>query len=237
MIEQIRILASVYNVTYVTSSHESIVNDPLFPALEKLTCRILIRKNVGYDFGSWRAGILELGTEISESKTLLLMNDSLYGPIFPFDELLQRTINLESDIVCMTKNMVAGEHAQSYFVSYRQAVTQSHLFRMFWQSLPVYGCKYSLIRECEINWSQALIQADYKITALFDSGCYGNQTHITWKDLICEQNYPFIKNELLLRNPVGQDLTGMQEILERNINLYTKMLRFWRETYTKPLCL
>lgn len=237
VIEQIRILSSVYNVTYVTSSHETIIEDPLFSALEDLTCQVLIRKNVGYDFGSWRAGILELGSEITESKTLLLMNDSLYGPIFPLDELMQRTINHESDIVCMTKNMVGGEHAQSYFVSYRQTVTQSHLFRMFWQNLPVYGCKYSLIRECEISWSQALIQAGHKITALFDSGCYGNQTHITWKDLICEQNYPFIKNELLLRNPVGQDLSGMKEILEHNSNLYTEMLRFWQETYTRPLCL
>jgi hypothetical protein len=235
VLQQVRILSQNYNVIFVTTSHSDIVEDPLFNELKASTYRILIRDNIGYDFGSWRAGIVELEQEIKNCSTLLLMNDSLYGPVNSFDEVINKTINHESPIVCMTKNYVGGEHAQSYFVSYKQSVATSPLFMTFWKTLPIYGCKFSLIKECEINWSQSLIKAGYQITGLFDSGVYGNQTHISWKQLIEEQRFPFIKNELILRNPVGQNLDGMEQIMQKDADLYEQMLVYWRETYTEVL--
>ena len=232
VLEQIQILSQYYNIVYVTTSHRKISNDPLFASLKDLTYKILIRNNVGYDFGSWRAGILELEEEIKDCESILLINDSLYGPINSLEAVIDRAVHHESDIVCMTKNMVGGQHAQSYFVSYKKSVVESKLFTTFWKTLPVYGSKFSLIKECEINWSQELSKAGYKLSALFDTGTFGNQTHINWKELIEVQGFPFVKNELIQHNPVGQNLDGIDEILQRNPQLYSKMLSYWKETQT-----
>lgn len=234
VIEQIRALADFYNIIYVTSSHQNILKDPRFADLQQSTFRVLIRRNLGYDFGSWRAGILDGSELLPQSETLLLMNDSLYGPIMPIDKMIEETIENPADIVCMTRNLVGGEHAQSYFVSYKKSVVHSPLFQTFWKTLPVFDCKFRLIQECEINWSKALLGAGYKINALYDSGNYGNQTHIDWKKLIQEQGYPFIKNELLLRNPVGQDIQEMAAFLRLNPDLFEKMKGFWAEIGVSP---
>ena len=235
VLEQIKSLSQHYNVVYVTTSHESIRRDPLFLSLKKYTYKILIRSNIGYDFGSWRAGILELDEEIKESESLLLMNDSLYGPINSLDTAIARTLLHEADIVCMTQNMVGGQHAQSYFTSYKKSVISSKLFKVFWQTLPVYACKFTLIKECEIYWTNRLTKEGYKLAALFDTSCFGNQTHINWKELIVEHGFPFVKNELILRNPVGQDLDGMDELLRKNPQLYMEMLSYWAENHLHVL--
>jgi len=235
VLEQIKILSKYYNIIYVTTSHEVISKDPLYTHLKDYTHKILIRNNIGYDFGSWRAGILELEEELKECESLLLMNDSLYGPINSFETVIERTLEHQSDVVCMTKNMVGGQHAQSYFVSYKKGIVMSKFFLTFWKTLPIYGCKFSLIKECEINWSLLLQNMGYKLTALFDTGSFGNQTHINWKELIQVQGYPFVKNELILRNPVGQDTDGMEELLAKNSQLYSKMLSYWQETHANVL--
>jgi GT2 family glycosyltransferase len=235
VLEQIKSLSRHYNIVYVTTSHESISKDPLFLSLTKFTYKILIRTNIGYDFGSWRAGILELDEEIKESESLLLMNDSLYGPINSLDTVIERTLLHEADIVCMTQNMVGGQHAQSYFTSYKRSIFTSKLFKVFWQTLPVYSCKFTLIKECEIYWTNRLIKEGYKLAALFDTRCFGNQTHINWKELIVDHGFPFVKNELILRNPVGQDLDGMDELLKRNPQLYMEMLSYWEENHLHVL--
>ena len=235
VLEQIKSLSRYYNIVYVTTSHEKISKDPLFLSLKKYTYKILIRSNIGYDFGSWRAGILELDEEIKESESLLLMNDSLYGPINSLDTVMERTLLHEADIVCMTQNMVGGQHAQSYFTSYKRSIITSKLFKVFWQTLPIYACKFALIKECEIYWTNRLIKEGYKLAALFDTRCFGNQTHINWKELIVDHGFPFVKNELILRNPVGQDLDGMDELLKRNPQLYMEMLSYWEEIHLHVL--
>jgi len=235
VLEQIKILSNYYNIIFVTTSHENISKDPLFSLLQKYTYKILIRSNIGYDFGSWRAGILELKEEDKELESLLLMNDSLYGPINSFEAVIEKTLSHEADIVCMTKNMVGGEHAQSYFVSYTKTVITSKLFQAFWETLPVFGCKFALIKECEIFWSHKLLEEGHSLAALFDTGCFGNQTHINWKELVQVHGFPFIKNELMLHNPVGQDLNEMAEILMMNRRLYLEMLTYWQESNISPL--
>ena len=235
VLEQIKILSNFYNIVFVTTSHESISIDPLFSRLQKYTYKILIRSNIGYDFGSWRVGILELKEEAKKLESLLLMNDSLYGPIKSFEAVIEKTLSHEADIVCMTKNMVGGEHAQSYFVSYAKSVVTSKLFQAFWETLPVFGCKFALIKECEIFWSHKLLEEGHSMAALFDTGCFGNQTHISWKELVQVHGFPFIKNELMLHNPVGQDLNEMAELLMMNRRLYLEMLTYWRELNVNPL--
>jgi len=225
---QVKCLADYYDVIFVSASKFD--SDPLYEELLKYSRQVILRKNIGYDFGSWRCGILENLELISQCSSLLLVNDSLYGPIKPFEDAIIKTLESKSDITAMTINRVGGLHAQSYYVGYRPSVFNSPQFKSFWKTLPVYGNKYNLICTAEIGLSRSLLQSGKTISALYDTGAYGNQTHINWKDLVLQYDYPFLKNELLLRNPVGQNLAGISDVLSLNSELYSLMLDYWDST-------
>ena len=61
VLEQIKSLSLKYSIIYVVSAEESIKEDPLYFELSQLTSKIIIRPNIGYDFGSWKLGIDFLG--------------------------------------------------------------------------------------------------------------------------------------------------------------------------------
>jgi CRISPR/Cas system Type II protein with McrA/HNH and RuvC-like nuclease domain len=80
-----------------------------------------------------------------------------------------------------------------------------------------------------MRWSHHLLDAGYTISALYDTGSFGNQTHIDWRLLIERHHCPFIKNELILKNPVGQDLINIEKIIAFNSKLLSEMRSFWEE--------
>ena len=230
IIHQLKSIANFYKIIFVTTSSTELGRDPLFQRLEEHTSEIIFRDNIGYDFGSWKAGIIDNLSLIRSANSLLLVNDSLYGPLFALDNLLDRTLRSESDFTCMTLNRVGGIHAQSYYVSYKPTIIRSAEFTAFWKSIPIYCDKYQLIKNCEMRWSHYLIGSGRSFSALYDTGSYGNQTHTHWKSLITDHGYPFVKNELLLRNPVGQDLSDIHQILSMNHSLYSEMMLYWQDT-------
>jgi GT2 family glycosyltransferase len=230
IIWQLEELSKHYAIIFVTTCSLSLENDPLFELLTKHTHRILFRENIGYDFGSWKCGILDTIDLIGDASSLLLMNDSLYGPITPMTDVIEHTLFAEEDFICMTLNNVGGAHAQSYFVSYKPSIFLSADFTAFWKTVPVYADKYQLIKNCEMNWSHFLLNTNKSLKALFDTGSFGNQTHVDWRKLILEYDCPFIKNELIHKNPVGQDINDIESILAANSILYKQMLAFWQET-------
>ena len=50
----------------------------------------MIRRNQGYDFGSWKAAPNLHRQEIDQAAFLVLTNDSFWGLITPLDDLFQR---------------------------------------------------------------------------------------------------------------------------------------------------
>jgi GT2 family glycosyltransferase len=233
ILQQIKEISCHYDIIFVTTCESEMEGDALFHELTKFVSKVIFRHNIGYDFGSWKAGILDSLDLVLSADSLLLMNDSLYGPLSSLDELFERTLHSKSDVTCMTLNRVGGVHAQSYYVSYKPSVIQSPEFTAFWKSIPIYCDKFQLIKNCEMKWSHYLIETGRSFEALYDTGSFGNQTHINWKALITEHGCPFVKNELILKNPVGQDLTGIQQILGTNNALYTEMMRYWQDTNEK----
>ena len=230
VIWQLKEISRHYRIIFVTTSGPSLATDPLFESLKEHTLEIIFRENIGYDFGSWKAGILANYNLIYNSESLLLMNDSLYGPITSTEQLFNQVLNSSTDVTCMTLNHVGGTHAQSYFVSYNQSVFKSADFSSFWKTIPIYCDKFQLIKNCEMRWSHHLLNTGKTISALYDTGSFGNQTHIDWRLLIEKHDCPFIKNELILKNPVGQNIANIENIIACNSELHNAMRAYWKET-------
>jgi lipopolysaccharide biosynthesis protein len=173
---------------------------------------VLIRENEGHDFGSWKAAIQFCWREIQAAPRLILTNDSCYGPIHPLDELFERLGRSRADVVGLTESTLIRPHLQSYFMAYRRRLVRAPIFRAFWESVGVWQDKVQLVRAHEIRWSDLLQRLGFSTEALYMSR-YGNLSHTHWRELIESCRFPFLKKELLLNNPLGQDLTDWRAVV------------------------
>ena len=88
-----------YVFYYLQRLHDDVNADIIFSStsaiptadrarLEALCLYIVIRKNQGYDFGSWQDGLHALSHEqLLEYDEIIIANDSCYGPLVPLTEV------------------------------------------------------------------------------------------------------------------------------------------------------
>ncbi len=81
---------------------------------------VMVRRNRGHDFGAWKDGIAVLG-DPRGLDALLLANDSVYGPIYPLADVLQRLRFDAADVWGITDNWDIRYHLQSYFLLFSPA--------------------------------------------------------------------------------------------------------------------
>lgn len=233
-----------YDIVFVTTS-EAIDTESIF-FLKKLTHTIIQRQNIGYDFGSYKTGIDFLQTNKLNASTLLLTNDSVYGPIQHLDSIFRAASSY--DIFGITDSYDKHYHLQSYFLLYNEIALHSHAFKDFWGSVEyisgsAHEIKSKIIHEYEIGGSQHFIKNGLKLGAMhpFTSllrekieqyvknldeiknvpqstpptfKVSTNPTHDYWDNLL-NNGCPFIKRELLLRNPSNADISNWPSLIRK----------------------
>lgn len=121
------------------------VNGALTPEgrrkLGRFTDRIFVRENEGFDFGAWRETMIDhLGwDELARYDELILLNDTFFGPFYPFREVFAEMDRREVDFWGLTAHSATDgfpEHIQSYFLAVRRAMHESGAFRRWWEQLP-----------------------------------------------------------------------------------------------------
>lgn len=125
------------------------------------------RDNVGYDFGSWRAGLEAIGA-LSDFDEIICVNDSVYGPLFDLAPAITSPRHREADFWGMTISAQVRPHVQSWFFAMRPPVIQSETFRQFWADSAGDLPKDDIIAQREIGFSAALCDAGYHIAAVHD---------------------------------------------------------------------
>ena len=80
------------------------------PALTSLADEIIVRDNEGFDFASWRAGLLRL--DIPAYDEILFTNSSVYGPLWPIEGCLATAAARRSDLWGMTVSLEPEVHLQ-----------------------------------------------------------------------------------------------------------------------------
>lgn len=79
--------------------------------------RVILRANVGFDFGGWITALRQM-PEILMASCVLFVNDSIFGPFGPrttYDALLDRVFSSDADYVCAVETEARRPHFQSYF--------------------------------------------------------------------------------------------------------------------------
>ncbi|WP_156375982.1 glycoside hydrolase family 99-like domain-containing protein [Methylobacterium sp. Leaf117] len=113
---------------------------------------VFIRPNAGLDFGAWRDCLNQIGwTKVSSYDEIIFVNNSCYGPIFPFETMFDQMSVPSIDFWGVTsfpevKNSGRPEavflkdrnipaHIQSYFMVVKKNVVNSPEFYRFWSNV------------------------------------------------------------------------------------------------------
>jgi rhamnosyltransferase len=144
---------------------------------------------------------------------LILANDSCYGPFYDIQDLFSRLKKANSSFIGLTDSTVISHHIQSYFTAYRKELIGHPLFKAFWSNIRVYGQKIDIIRSNEIEWCDQLRAIGVEPMALYTSQPHENMCHTSWRELLIDCKFPFVKVELLRDNPTRQNIMHWQQTL------------------------
>ena len=176
---------------------------------------IIIRRNRGYDFGSWKTGLHLYGRDIDTAGGLVLTNDSFWGPITPLDDLFRRINTSSADVIGLTDDLMYEPHLSSAFTAYSPEAFRSDAFQSFWCNLQLWPRKRDLIKQCEVGFPVRLRKAGLRLESLYTHNANGNVLHYDWKALIEEKAFPFIKVSLLRDNPTQQPIDDWWDVIQR----------------------
>ena len=221
VIYYLKALSKFMDIIFVSTA-EGLSKDALKP-IETYCRDTIIKKNIGYDFGAWKTGLDYLGTEIDDYEQLLLCNDSVYGPLFDLETIFEKMKNY--NLWAMTDNHEIEYHLQSYFMVYSKKAFSHNIFQTFWKDLKIYHNKQMLIENNEIGFSQDMISSGLSYSSYYvaKDKNYVNVLQYHWEDLLSNHRFPFLKKELIKRNPLDLDITHWSDVVQ-SVSAYDTQL-------------
>lgn len=241
--------AAGFSIVFVSNAGK--LRADAWEALRELCDIVLLRRNIGYDFGAMREGLETCRLPRPETEMVLIVNDSVYGPLAPLDETLARIDFATADAWGATESWQWRYHLQSFFLAVGRRTLESKAWRQFWSGVRPVGSKYWVIRNYEIGLTRQLIAAGLRCAAIWSyldvvddvdisllAAGEGedpllasrkihanrirfaaaarrplNPTADLWRQML-RARFPFIKRELLLRNPSGiEDVMDWRDVV------------------------
>jgi len=117
----------------------------------------IVKKNEGYDFGSWKSGMEYVGFDnILMYDQVIIANDSCFGPIYSLGVIFDKMSNKQCDAWSMTENYINARHMQSYFIVMSGHLFREDWFKKFWSGVTVQHMKIDYITKYEVGLSKLL---------------------------------------------------------------------------------
>jgi hypothetical protein len=140
-------------------------NTPLQPSqlqlLKSHAWRILCRPNVGYDFGGYQDGIRFLNLQNLDLDALIVMNDSIWFPLYEGDTTIQRMEDSPEDFLGLQAHKRPSHRLlkckkpkkqyflESYFWLFKRRALCSDAFKQYWHNYKASSSKYHTVRNGE----------------------------------------------------------------------------------------
>lgn len=123
--------------------------------LKECTDRIITRPSFGRDFGAWRAVWLNHRARMAQAHEVLLVNDSLLGPLYPLDPIFKVIRSGEPGVYGLTDSPDVLPHLQSYFLYFRGSRALGAL-DYFLSSLKLSAHKRTMVERGELGLARFL---------------------------------------------------------------------------------
>jgi len=160
-----------YSCNIIAASDALFQTDQHFP--------VMVRENLGYDFGSWSHAISVLDT--AECDTVLLINDSIIpGP--EFKTLINQLEAADARTIGVTESDQLRHHVQSYLMMFKGTLDRKH-----WTRIKAFE------RQQAIDYYEIMNFDDFGIRGLFPPVDKENPSLHRWRNF--EQF--FIKRSLI----------------------------------------
>jgi hypothetical protein len=226
-----------FTVIFVSMCHSLDTRD--VERLGDITGLILLRRNFALDFGAWHDVIPLLRGIAPDLRELLLVNDSVCGPLTSMFSIFQRFRACGDGLFGLTENLAPRPHLQSYFLLARGKSAVVDLMR-FVGGIRLSSYKRTIIRRGEVrlsSWMRGrghLVASPHgyeaverlalqrpralrRLSMIFPNAGKArsrgewieelrhfpvNPTHSFWYELVERCGFPFLKTEVLMRNPL-----------------------------------
>ena len=136
-------------------------------ALRPLCAAVLIRRNIGYDFGAMRDGLDHVGAKPETIDLLLVLNDSVYGPLCDMSGMIERIDFTRTDVWGATESYQNRYHLQSFFIAAGPTALSSKAWHRFWKSVRPVRNKLWVILHYEVGMTRALLKDGLRCAALY----------------------------------------------------------------------
>ena len=136
--------------------------------LQELCRCVIVRRNVGYDFGAWRDALDFLNLPRAETEEIIFANDSVFGPLLPLGDTLRRLDYGKADIWGLTESWQVRYHLQSFFLAFGPKAIRAEAFGTFWRAVRPVPVKAYVVKEYEIGITQAMVRGGLSCAALWE---------------------------------------------------------------------
>ena len=154
--------AAVQRIVFV-STHYQVRNRDLRDVADE----VIVRENTGFDFQSWKEGLERVGLDTFDE--VVFANSSVYGPVWPFDQVLNSPITRHDGIWGMTISRQHTLHLQSYFMAMPRHFLTSGAGRELWGDVVPFRTKSDCIEACELRWMDKCLRSGVNVDAFFDA--------------------------------------------------------------------
>ncbi|HUC17139.1 MAG TPA: rhamnan synthesis F family protein [Acetobacteraceae bacterium] len=204
-----------FDIVFVTMSDR--VGEDDIRNLLPLTRLIIHRRSFGRDFGAWRDAADLAVNALGRPGELLLVNDSVLGPLRPIDRLIARMREHGPGLIGLTDSRMGPPHLQSYFLLVEGPAAVAEVLS-FLEQLKLSHSEWLMVRRGEFGLTRCMAVHGHAVISMFpydivraiaiDAGdglpaqyAPMNPTHNAWRVLIENLGFPFIKRDLLTCNP------------------------------------
>ena len=130
--------------------------------------RILVRPNIGRDFGAYRAATLHILAGGLKPSRVIYLNDSVYflaGPAL--DHLTRQLASPTYDVVGALENHAFSHHLGSYALSLSGAAFADRKIVRFWRRYRPYDLRLHAINKGEMRLSSTLKRCGYRFDTVY----------------------------------------------------------------------
>lgn len=190
-------------------------NSPLTPegrsSLEAVADTVYVRENVGFDVWAYREALSVFGWDcLGEFDEIILMNYTVYGPVFPFGEMFSRAEASDCDFWGVTAHKsvdpnpfpvsepaVLPLHIQSHWIAVRRRMFESVEFRRYWDEMPMIESYVDSIIKHESRFTSHFAACGYRFEVMFPPERYPDDHPIFENfDLLLDDRCPIVKRRI-----------------------------------------
>ena len=230
---QIYLLKGLQKISdYIVIVSDNPVYEEELTKIDEICNHCIFLRHGEYDFGSYKYGYNYLieNKILENDDNLLFINDSNYGPVYPFENVIDDFKSKQCDFYGLTYgNNYNLEFLQSFFYIFKPNVYNSTIFKDFISSVKKQLAQAWVALEYEYTFTNILEQGHFSYTSYIPKTFMSDiNKAIPTKygyTLMNEYKYPLVKRKVLQGSTVDSVDDILEHIKLNNRELYEIIIK------------